>query len=306
MIALAVSLLVLSIGPVVTVAGDAACPTAKDVSARVGQLLPVVETAGVDLARVVDAGDVVRVSLRRPDGSLIGTRELSRRSSCADLAAAAAVVLASWESDVHPEFRASLPAPRPTPAPAEVAVVSAAPKQQAVKPAFEVGAALTGSVAPSGAGAGVAAGALVVAGAAPAGGHVGARLALGAGTKRELPLGTGRVRWRHLVAALGPDARFRISSTRFAVGLHAEALLAWLSATGDGLTNDRSASSFDPGVGAGFRFLHEGHTVAPWLDLSVGGWLRRQQALASPDGAAVSLPRVEVALALGVSVVSGP
>ena len=73
-----------------------------------------------------------------------------------------------------------------------------------------------------------AAGVLLVAGAAPAGPHVGVRLALAAGTERELPLGTGRVRWRHLVAALGPDGRFPISSTRFGIGLHAEALLSSL------------------------------------------------------------------------------
>lgn len=303
---LAVSLLVLSIGPVVTVAGDAACPTAKDVSARVGQLLPTVETSSADQARVDDGGNVVRLSLRRPDGSLIGTRELSRKSSCADLAAAAAVVLASWESDVHPEFRAWLPPPRAVAAPAEVAAASAAPKPHPTRSAFELGAALAGSVAPSGAGAGAAAGALIVAGAAPAGGRFGVRLALGAGTERELPLGTGRVRWRHLVAALGPDARFTIAATRFAVGLHAEALLALLSASGEGLTNDRSANSFDPGVGAGLRLLYRGRAIAPWLDLSAGGWLRRQQALSSPDGASLSLPRLEVALALGFSVISGP
>jgi hypothetical protein len=302
---LAVSILVLSISPVVTVAGDAACPSAKDVSARIGRLLPAVATgSAADLARVDDGGDVVRVSLRRPDGSLIGARELARKSSCADLAAAAAVVLASWESDVHPEFRTSLPPPRA--APADVAAVSAPPKPQPPRSSFELGAALTGSVAPSGSGTGAAAGALVVAGAAPARGPIGARLALAAGTERELPLGTGHVRWRHLVAALGPDARVTIASTRLSLGLHAEALLALLSATGEGLTNGRSASSFDPGVGAGLRLLYRGHAIAPWMDLSASGWLRRQQALSSPDGASVSLPRVEVALALGFSVISGP
>ena len=72
------------------------------------------------------------------------------------------------------------------------------------------------------------------------------------------------------------------------------------------MTNGRSASSFDPGVGAGVRLLYGGHAIAPWLDLSAGGWLRRQQAFSSPDGASVALPRFEGTLALGVSVVSGP
>src|SRR4029079_16594125 len=91
-------LLVIATGPAVTVNGDATCPTAEEVSTQVAQLVPAVETAAPrDTARVAEAGDVLRVSLFRPDGELLGTRELSRASSCADLAAAAAVVVAAWE-----------------------------------------------------------------------------------------------------------------------------------------------------------------------------------------------------------------
>jgi len=107
--------LVLAMGPAITVNGNATCPTADEVSTRVAQLVPAVDTSAPrDLARIEEAGGVLRVSLSAPDGALLGTRDLPRTSSCAELAAAAAVVVAAWESDVHPEFRPSIPVTVPS------------------------------------------------------------------------------------------------------------------------------------------------------------------------------------------------
>ena len=197
----------------------------------------------------------------RPDGSLIGKRELSRRSSCADLAAAAAVVLASWESDVHPEFGASLPPVRATiaAAPPEVAAASPAPKPQLDERRVRAGRGGDGVGRSERRGRGSGRRRLLVVARRARGGTWACAWRWLRELSASCPLGTGRVRWRHLVAALGPDGRLPISSTRFGVGLHAEALLSSLSATGEGLTNDRAASSFDPGVGAGFRLLYRGH-----------------------------------------------
>jgi len=93
-------------GSAVTVEGDSRCPTAPEIAARVAELLPPVTTAASlpDRARVDDQGDALRISVQRPDGSLIGERTLARSFPCPDLAAAAAVIIATWESDVHPNF----------------------------------------------------------------------------------------------------------------------------------------------------------------------------------------------------------
>jgi hypothetical protein len=295
-------LLVLAMGPAITVNGDATCPTADEVSTRVAQLVPAVETsAPPDLARIEETGGVLRVSLSAPDGALLGTRDLPRTSSCAELAAAAAVVVAAWESDVHPEFRPSIPLSVPSNEVAAPAAVARAPSKPTTPLVFEVGAALSGSVAP-GAGTAAAAGGLIVASVTSARRSVGLRLMLAGGAEREIPLETGRAFWRRLVAGLGPELRVTPRSTALALDLHAEALVASLSARGEGFTTNLNDASVDPGVSAGGRFVWANHTVAPWLDVSFAGWLRGQRAVSAPDDASVALPRVEATVAIGVSV----
>src|SRR5262249_43132562 len=151
---------------------------------------------------------------------------------------------------------------------------------------LDAGAGLSGSIAPGSGSVGAAAGGLIVAGVT--GRRLGARLALAAGTERELPLGTGRVRWRRLVAGLGPAVRLEPVAPVM-VDLHLEALVAAVSAAGQGFTNDLGASSADPGVGAGARVLFGRGAVVPWLDLSGAGWLRAERAFATPDGISVTL-----------------
>ena len=184
-------LLVFASGPAVTVNGDATCPTAEEVSTRVAQLVPAVDTAAPrDLARIEEAGGVVRVSLWRPDGALVATRELSRTGSCADLAAAAAVVVAAWESDVHPEFMPFLGPVAPSKevaAAVPAAVVRTPSKPTPTRVVFEVGAALSGSVAPGAGGAAPAAGGLIVASVASSHRSVGLRLMLAGSAERGDP-----------------------------------------------------------------------------------------------------------------------
>ena len=217
------------------------------------------------------------------------------------MAAAAAVVVATWESDVHPEFRAALLAAAVEPAsPPTITTAFAAPRRPSRRFALELGAALSGGLAPSASALEPAVGGVVVGSATPAGGRLGLRLALAAGTERETPLGTGRVSWRRISAALGPNLRLGRAASP-SVDLHAEVLAAALTATGSDFANDRSSDSLDPGVGAGIRGLLLGHALAPWLDVSASGWLREQRAFVTPDGTSVALPRLEVTVAVGLS-----
>jgi hypothetical protein len=327
MIALLSSWLWLSLGPVVNIASDAVCPTAAEVAGRVGALLPVRETSDPpDLARIVDRGDALVVTLARSDGTPIGERVLERGSPCGDLAAAAAVVIATWESDVHPEFRVEAP-PAPNVAPAELAPSAApaahtAPVERTSAPAasvtvaarpssvrsttrFDLGAALTGSLAPTASGAGPALGGLLAATWVPS--RVGARLAVAASQERDLPLGAGRVHWRRISSAFGPALRLASRTTPWAVDLHAEGLAAWATASGGGFTNDHAASAFDAGLGAGARLAWGGvRAVVPWVELAGAAWLRAPTAFANPGGAAVVLPRGELTFALGLSIRGGP
>lgn len=98
--------------PAVSVKGNTRCPSAADVGTRVAAMLPLVATARApdvaELDEIDRGGPNLRLTLRRPDGALIGQRLLAREYSCAELAAAAAVIIATWESDVHPEFKPHL------------------------------------------------------------------------------------------------------------------------------------------------------------------------------------------------------
>jgi hypothetical protein len=305
MTALLTACLWLALQPVVVIESEATCPTATDVAERVTALLPVREKKDApDLARISDRGDAWIVTLALPDGTPIAERVLDRAFPCADLASAAAVIIATWESDVHPEFR---PAPLPAPPPRQATPVAVARRPTTPAPsALDVGAALTGSLAPSPSGAGPALGALVTANWLPSSGSVGARLAFAAGAARELPLGSGRVQWRRLVAALGPTLRLPSATTSWALDLHAEGLVAGLLTTGAGFTHDVSGMSLDAGLGGGTRLFWRGHAVEPWVELDAGGWLRQQTAFATPGTPSVDLPRLELTLALGLSLKRGP
>jgi hypothetical protein len=311
MTAILLASLWLAQGPVVTVESDAACPTARDVSARVMALLPPRETDDApDVARLAESDGALLLTLTRPDGTSLGERALDRGFPCADLAGAAAVVIATWESDVHSEFRAApLPArPEAAPPATPVIVVAVAPAPpRAVAASFDLGAALVGSLAPSSAGAGPALGALVVASWIPSRARVGVRLALGATTEREVPLGAGHVRWRRITPALGPALRLASATTPWALDLHADALLAWVTAAGDGFAANHSSGTFDPGIGLGTHLLwRRGRVLIPWLELAGAGWLDPQTAYATPGTASIVLPRIEITLALGLSFRTGP
>src|SRR5262245_50069217 len=86
-----------------------------------------------DVAKVEHASDKLHVELRDPEGVVIAERTLDGGASCAELARMVAIVIASWESDVHPEFvrrpteivrvRSIAPIPEP-PIPTAPAVVA--------------------------------------------------------------------------------------------------------------------------------------------------------------------------------------
>jgi hypothetical protein len=114
----------------VWVDSDSTCPSEKEVAQALGSLLSsVAESRPKDLALVHRKGRLLQIDLRDAQGALMADKILERDGSCAELAALTAVVIASWESDVHPEFARQQPEPglRPLPAPEPIppAAVSA-------------------------------------------------------------------------------------------------------------------------------------------------------------------------------------
>ena len=298
--------------PLLAVEGNSPCPTPREVADRVAALLPV-EHAAVerDIVQVDSAGSAVRVQLRRPDGRIVGERTLQKRFGCADLAAAAAIVVAAWESDVHPEFLRSLQTPQGPPAVEPVAVVAppaaAPPPVSPSQGAYDIGLALTGAIAPDEGGAGPALGGLLAASWTPTARGFGARLGAQASGERQMHLPSGDVRWRRAALSGGVQYRLALQAGRWLLDLHADALVARVTMHGVGFAiSNLSDTGIDPGLGAGVRLLWHAGIVAPWLELAGGGWLRRQVVVEDPTQASRALPRLEANMAVGVSYCACP
>jgi hypothetical protein len=318
-----------AVGPVVRFTGDVACPTIAEVDSQSRTLLPAASESGErDVATLEQTRSRVRVTLRRPDGTTLGEREFDRAHSCAELAGAIALVIATWESDVHPEFALTLPppAPRASPSPVSTGGQTAPPLTIARRPesaetaaklpiappalrappgrsTFDVGAALVAAAAPHTLDGSFQSD-LVVAGSIVAGWlhhgrGPGARLALGAAADRLVSLGPGEAHWRRATAAFGPQ--LRVSPLATVLDLHAELIVAALNVRGQGFLANANDWSLDLGAGAGVRLWIGAGTWRPWLDLSVAVWPREHVIYVSPSAEAVSLPKFEALLALGVA-----
>jgi hypothetical protein len=288
----------------VEVEGSTACPSPAQVSERLVPLLSTDATDGEGShARLWQQGDEVAVELDAPDGSTIGTRRFSTTYSCADLASAIAVALATWASDVHPAFAPHLEAARPSPTIATTAAdvrVPAAPAPAAVN----VAAGLGGGVASAGSGSGFAAEAVVGAWLLPTGWRLWPRLELDLQSERRLSLSEGAVAWRRFSLGLGVEANL-VGDREARVRLNAFALarLAWLDLHGQGFNLNRGDAVLDPGATAGVRAVLGRGRWQPWVELAASVWLARHDLEATGLGMLGHLPRGELFARLGVSVV---
>jgi len=84
---------------------SADCPAGPEVELTLARLLP--PPSGIvrpNRAHVWKQDGLLQIELVNPDGAVVGRRSLEARGSCAEMADMVAVVIASWESDVHPAF----------------------------------------------------------------------------------------------------------------------------------------------------------------------------------------------------------
>jgi hypothetical protein len=309
-----------------------ACPTAAEVAAQLGALLSTSLADGArDVATIDREGPTLRVQVNRPDGTPVGGRTFEGTHPCADLASAVALTIATWESDVHPEFTLTPAAPPEDAAsatrPARVVSPPSAPRDvvmlapetpRPLAPSegldVDVGAALATQASPRSAGGlldpALALGMNLTTGVAAPSGALGARLTLGASTERAVPLGDGEARWRRFTGSLAAMWRHRLGGAPAngsaadggtILDLHAALSLAALEVQGAGFSPNARGWSLDAGAATGALVRIGRGRWRPFVDIGVAYWPRAHVVYASPSTEQARLPRFDVTLALGVS-----
>lgn len=295
--------------------GAATCPSPIEVGERLAILLPVGVAPGspssIDHARInVFDGSLV-IDLEASSG-LRSVRRLAANAPCGELADAAAVIIASLETQFRPELQPFLVMPTPPPLPPPLPSAPPPPTGMPPSPApasptlavtaagpvsrlrWDVAAGFAGAVA----GPSFAPGGTIEATIGRAATGFGGWASLvGVGTSN-LPLGPGQAAWTRPSLSVG--AGYRLTRSRWTFDVHADAVAALLVVNGKGFTVTRQQYDFDPGLGGGVRAaVHVGAT-ALFLGARAVGWLREQRVFVDGLAAAAVLPRYEVLLTLGL------
>jgi len=290
----------------VRVEGGGACPSPADVAQRLAPLLPPAAPDRAARRAVLSReGRELRVELREADGAVLAHRHLGA-APCGDLAAAAAVVIATWEVELRgrgvlglwPE--SAQPRPAAPPAPPPPPAVRAAPPSVPSRIELAIGAAALGGAGASG---GVAAGALVEARGRRPGGILGLTLALLWQGERSLPLAGGSVAWRRTAVVLGPSLRRPLGARGVAVEADAGVVAAALLLRGAGFSRDAVLAVFDPGATVSARVSVRAGSLIPWIGAGIWAWpVTHETAVQGATGAGTrDLPRGEVFISLGLA-----
>jgi hypothetical protein len=284
--------------------GAGGCPTAGEVDAQLGPLLPPGFAAiSADQAALVENTDgTLSLSLVRSDGRVVGSRRLPPAATCSEQAATVAVTVAVWEAQIHPEISLRLDSLRGSPATTPPPMV-----RRAVEPAappartLAVGVGLLGSWQPGS----VAPGARVDAMLGTVGRGWRWRLSVAGVGEHRLTLPPGYADWWRLYAALGADYALPLGR-RWSVALGAAGVLGMADASGTGYSSDRTARSLDLGAEVLLRVELRLGAVRPWIGVALLAWLRKQTLEVIGSGTSVALPRTEPLVALGVDFCAWP
>jgi hypothetical protein len=280
------------------------CPAAADVERQLGPLLGSGAAAPLsDVATLKHGADgALLVSLDDAAGRSIGDRRFSRVGSCREQAETAAVTLAIWEAQIHPEIALRLDRLSPEGAPAAPPDVTTVRRTADVAPVaraeWSLGAAVAGDWQP---GSWAPAGRVEL-GARRAGGRLRGRLAVIAVGTHTLDVAPGQASWWRAFASLGADldvARSRHVSVMLGLG----ALGGVASISGAGYPVNRTSRSVDAGGELQARGAWRAGRVRPWVSLSLAAWLRRQELDLVGAGGSAALGRLEPMAAVGADFV---
>ncbi len=282
------------------------CPDPARVEAHVRALLPVGGAQAVTARVTIATGPGgLRIALQGETVGRAFEREIPAASSCDERAEAAAVVVATWLAELHPELLEAPVVARPPSAPPPPRMVRARAAAPASAAPLALSAGVGGGAAFTGADGAAAAG--LVAHAAAFRGALGAGLALAGAGPRTVSVAAGEARWLRLSGALGP--RQRLGRGAIALELRQELALAWVRAQGRALDAPRADAAFGLGAGGGARLLLRVGALSPWIDLGVARFFApgRVRITYLPDGerATAPLPRWQALVALGVGVGRG-
>jgi hypothetical protein len=265
--------------------GATVCPRPDEVAARLQELVvadghpPARERVHLD-----QDGEALVLRLGDDPAHPLAQRRLEA-APCADLANAAAVVIAAWATELRAAATPNVVLPR-------------------ARPRAQIGWELAGGFVGALAGPSFAAGGELSAMLGQRGGRLHGRLALGGTGLRDIDVGMAppaHGRYTRAWLGLGPVVRFRPG--RFLLDLDALASVALIYVSGIGYTTSRSATDVDVGLGGGGRAAVRAGPVAPYLGLHVQGWLRPLSlAVSGPAGGTAALPRFEVWLSAGLAV----
>jgi hypothetical protein len=318
------------LGAALRVEGETSCPSPAQVAADVQKILGLSDEYAPKVhATLTRDGAWIDLKLSESDGTSLGERRLEASEDCVVLSRAAAVVLAAWLTDQHPEFLVALPAtpeattptdaahdangtPRgatqPAPTPPATAVVQqpnavAATKPSAPTPSthrLALGAAIGGGWASSQ----FVPAAWLGASLAPVTSGWGAQISaawLGAYSER-LGAGAGKVSWTRWPLMAGPYVRFAFGSAT--VELEAGPALGWLRLEGQQFAPDTASSHSHTSLGGygALRFMPKAGAWHPFLMVAPVYWPGRVTAATNDSASQTRLPSVELLFAAGVRI----
>jgi len=320
------------LGAALRIESEVACPEPSEVSANLQRIVELSDESAAGLhASTQRDGSWLVLRLTGSDGNSLGERRIAYEGDCQMLARAAAVVLAAWLSNEHPEFLVALPpegwesqvetaaeidppaveanpstnvpaanapaAPSPAaPAPRAAAPAPAAPStmervQRRLALGAGLGAAFSGSFAP----------ALALSAAWDPGLRGwGARVGLAWLGVRTEPLGEREVSWTRWPLLAGPFLRLHAGRASF--DLEAGGALGWARLGGHGFNANATDSGVTVGSYAALRFVPNDAPLHAFVMAAPLFWFHNATAVATnASGATVtrSLPPFEVLLMLG-------
>ena len=297
----------LAAGLPVEVQGTSRCPEPAAVAAILPELLPATNELRPDIAWIETAGLDVSITLRGPDGSTRFARTITSHGSCADLASAAAVIIAAWTTEQNPELSLeqpgfypppAKPAPLPKPAPPAAEATWPAPPPAPIRRPFvlEVGAGIGAALD----GKGWAGSARVDVGARRQ--RFGLRLAFAGDSARDESIESGTATWRRLMVGIGPS--IALTDRTVQLELYAQLALGITTVRGRGYDTNLSATDVSTGLTGALRLGMGRSWVRPWLEVGGRLWLAPQEVAVTKQDqptAPIDLPRTDARVMAGLA-----
>lgn len=267
------------------------CPSAHQIASQLRPLLPSEPSPGrardlgfVDLVESWPDGTVgLHLRLLRPDGTVLGDRQLVLQAGCEEMAEAVASVIAAWETDFQP-----------APAVERTTSASSTSERPQTRLRLELG---------------LSAGAAFVGGAAFSGGleavtglHASRwqlRIASASETARTLKLDVGEVRWRHTMAGAG--LMFRNLGSTWGYSADLDAILGWATLGGRDYPSNQEQRTFEYGTSAGFRVRRSFGRFGVWAEGRANLWAKSQRAWLKGSNERAEVRNWDVMASLGVS-----